>query len=163
MRKVLAVLVSGLGLIGAAPPLPDFEFRGIKAGVEVDITKMKGCTFSRNVFNCTTLGGEIAGQQIEAITFSFADQKLSMMLAVLPKAAFSDIVRAFTAKYGPACESTSETWANAAGAKFDNPTVRWCFGTGKLEARQLGSRLTEMQIVYADDNQPRPERPLIDF
>lgn len=163
MRGLLA-----LGAIIATPayaePVPNFEYKDIVAGQPADAKALRRCT-DKPDGRCSamTFGGTLAGNIVDTQFVDYYGGKLSALMLIIDRKAFVSVVDAFTAKYGKPCASRVDTWANAAGARLDNQVYEWCFQTGKLEARQYGSRLTQMRVVYQDDNQPPSPGPKIDF
>jgi hypothetical protein len=158
-----AVDLAAFLLASASPtPLPNFEFRGIVAGQAVDPAALKGCRRDAETVTCRSFATKVAGNDAAIESVEYTGGKLSALRILLDRSAYASVVEAFSARYGEPCSSSTDKWANAIGARLDNLSIRWCFLTGNLEARQIGPSLKYMAVAYTDANQPIP-KPQVDF
>ncbi len=174
--KVLANIIAGVPVSGeapaAAPPADTgpirrvpaggaFEFKGIVAGVPVDLVKFPNCGAGETA-NCD-VGKTIAGFEPYVLWVSLFKGKLSSVTIRGDALYYPVIAKAFAEKYGKPCASTVEKWKNAVGAVLDNPVTTWCFKTGKLVLKPRGESLDTFSADYDDANQPPEGKAKVDF
>lgn len=170
--SALSTILLALFLVGPAyaqdattklqKPLVPFEFKGIVAGQPVSpqavgITGCSGDSIRTTCFQIDQVAGSHAVIQLQ-----FRNGRLFALLVRGERDAFSDTIKALTAKYGDPCASETGNWRNGLGAVLDNPSFEWCFSTGELVATAIGDKLTEFTLAYLDKG-AEPEAPKVDF
>ena len=146
---------------GPAQDLKPFDFMGYVAGEPISPKELKKCGKGGDVSCINPLvkvSNVYVGYMLET-----HDYKLSTLYIDAHPNSYSALLEAFSAKYGKPCESTTAVWRNAAGAQIDNPTLNWCFATGKLSFAKYGSRIDKMAIFYEDANKRPKPTPVINF
>lgn len=157
--SVLAIVAASSSALAAAPV---FEFKGYVAGVEAADDKLAGCTKEAEFLSCTNFDDQIAGQKA-IVDVQIYGKRLSSVLALIDRGSYGEVLAAVTQKYGRPCRVAQEQWANALGTKLDNTKSVWCFATGELTIREIGSNLDKMGFAYYDTNQPPTKAPKVDF
>lgn len=145
-----------------AAPLPQFEFRGIRAGEPADPAALAKCGAGEKV-ECLETGVEMADAYLMGLTTTYYRGKLSGIEIFAKTIFFKKLTDAFTTKYGKPCKAEMPKVQNRMGASFDNIVLTWCFASGNLKAEMFGVDLDTSLITYEDRNQaPKPE-PKVDF
>jgi hypothetical protein len=159
-RLLILVAISAPSL--ASDGLPVFSFMGFNAGEIIPSARLKGCTKGVDR-TCIVPLVKIANVYGGYMVTTHNDKLSTLYIDAHPNS-FDDLKAAFTAKYGAPCENATTPWRNALGANFDNPTLRWCFSTGKLVFQRYGQTVEKMNIFYEDEiNKPDVKPPAINF
>lgn len=166
VRKVIVavILATGTPAWGQAP-LPAFEFKEYKAGVDLSGAKLSDCSRQKpnGVQECMALSEKVAGLWAEFLSAKLYQGRLSMLTVGFRPRDFDTIVEALRAKFGEPCSTATDELQTRMGVKASNLTITWCFHTGKLTALQYAGRLDQSAFTYLDDWQPPKEAPKVDF
>ena len=149
----------------AGTGLPNFEFKGVRAGEPADMSIMTDCKPDDGLTRCYGRDPNVAGVRlILAPSYYFLNGKLSMMLFLFNAPQFSTMAQAFSTKYGPPCRTTHPKWQSKAGAVFENTVMTWCFRTGELELAAMSSSRDYGHAQYVDKVVKLPPKPAtVDF
>jgi hypothetical protein len=165
MGAAWAALVSAAMTAGAsaAPSLPMFEFKGVRAGAPADLHPFR-CKRPRpdGIVDCKPRNAAVAGIPSVPMVISFHRGLLSSMFLEVPWADFHTLEAAFTEKYGPPTTVEHPRWDGATGP-VANTVETWRFGTGRLTLTQDAGDGEFAEAVYAEDAAPTPSRPVVDF
>lgn len=154
---VTAVTVPKLARAPApVPVLPLFTFKDAKAGGSMDPTSLGRCEADGRPgkLKCVGKDGMVAGiRLIIPPYYYFYNNRLTSMLFLFNNegVTFPTLLSAFRERYGAPCKTETEKWQNKAGAVFDNPTVTWCFKTGKLTLESMSTSRDYGDVMYSDD------------
>jgi len=162
---MLFALMLAVSPAPAATDLPNFEFRGITAGVPVDEKTTKGCKGRDDLEgyrSCVTLSDSLAGVGASTVV-SYYNGKLSSVYLTSSQGNYRTIADAFKQKYGKPCDVRQEEWKSRGGVTIENTIVTWCFKSGRLQLNEVGGKLGEMSASYSDDNEPPRPQPKVDF
>lgn len=161
----MRAIALAIGLLFASPThaqeLKAFDFMGFTAGDPVPPEKLKKCGKGAHV-TCVEALAKVSNVYV-GYSVTVHDGRLSTVYIDAHPNSYSDLLRAFTAKYGEPCETKDAVWKNAAGAELTNPTTYWCFKSGKLMFAKYGARIDRMAIFYEDANKAPERAPIINF
>lgn len=147
-------------------PLPVFSFLGddtetVTHRASLNATK---CTEKDGKLDCTDFDDpKIAGQTLKWLSLSYYNGKLYHVFSEFNQGSWSEILTAFTAKYGEPKIGT-EKWQAKSGATFDNEVATWPFKGGTLKLSRLGLDLDSADFEFeALGNAPPADKPKVDF
>lgn len=140
----------------AGAPLKPFEFRGFVAGQKMSAEQEAHCRKSDfGPTFCEDQGdNKVAGVNVMSVYISASNGMISNVGIAADPIFFDVLTSAFKEKYGAPCKSYVSKWVGELGNSRPNPTMVWCFKSGKLTAKMYGARLDVSEIDYRDDNQP---------
>jgi hypothetical protein len=147
--------------------LPVFTFKGLVAGSPVPKGPLQVCRsweIDRRLNICFFKDDNVAGiypRRVDALMYngSFAG-----VLYHTDHANYSRILDALTAKYGQSCSTEQEKWQNKIGGTFDNIVTKWCFKTGTLMLKSIGSDIEHTEFSYIDNvTSPAHDKAVVNF
>lgn len=162
----MRAIILGLALV-STPALADeqlkpFDFMGYVAGEIIPPEKLKKCGKSAPDQTCLVPLVQVSNVYVGYLLKTHDYRMTSLFIDAHPNS-YTSLLDAFTAKYGQPCEVSEAVWKNAAGAELENPSLHWCFSTGKLTFSKYGAYINKMGILYKDVNQPPESPPTINF
>jgi hypothetical protein len=169
MRSLaLALLFAASPAIAAGPasPLKAFEFRGIVAGEPLTREQLAKCEpLMPGTLSCDHDDRKVAGIDVMSVGIFVTNNRLSSVSIMSDPIFFSVLTSAFKTKYGPPCRSALPRWVGELGNSRPNPTMTWCFRSGKLVAKMYGARLDVSEIDYTENTQAAlpSAKPKVDF
>lgn len=157
----------------AAKPVaakPVFSFLGVTPEAPVTSATVGGKDCAVNATGKTECSApysndfKIGNAPVFILSMSFNDAKLYSVYGSVKSFAYTDLLSAFVAKYGPPSETKSEKWQSKAGATFDNVVSTWHFKGGDLELKAMGSRRDDSDFFFFHGaNAPASAPPPVNF
>lgn len=97
---------------------------------------------------CSLTYETIAEKEVQLLSLSFYDDRLSMIRLVINQADFSAVIDALSERYGKPTSTDTSAYTNATGAKFDRKAIRWRGDRSDIDAREYGGRIDRSAIQF---------------
>jgi hypothetical protein len=149
----------------APKPLPVFEFLGQDSETPTTMTELNGRPCSGTVkMSCANIGlATIGGEHVLYLTMNYYQARLYRVSARFEARSFLPLLAAFSEKYGkPAI--TSRKMQARGGALVSGSVASWRFKGGTLDLVEKDGAVDAGQFLFlSKDNQPPPDKPIVDF
>jgi hypothetical protein len=150
----------------AAPkPLPVFEFLGQDSETPTTMTELNGRPCSGTVkMNCANIGlATIGGEHVFYLNMNYYRTLLYRVSARFEARSFLPLLAAFSEKYGKPAITTRKMQTRG-GAVASGSVASWRFKGGTLELVEKDAVADAGQFLFlSKDNQPPPDKPIVDF
>lgn len=151
----------------SAARLPIFDFLGQNTEAPATMTMLNSVKCDAGAsgkISCTDYNDPaIGGVILSFISLGFYNGKLYSVAGSGGRYTFPELLRAFTAKYGPPRIETRK-WQNRVGGTLDNKVAVWKFKGGNLELAAIGSRMGDVDFEFLSILNAPPAPPAkVDF
>lgn len=134
---------------------PEFSFLGVSPEAQVSSALIGGKDCAVNPVGKTECSApyssslKIGNAPIYVLELEFNNGKLYAVIGSVKSTAYSDLMSAFSAKYGSPAESKPEKWQSKAGAVFDNLVSTWHFKGGDLVVQAMGTSRDDTDFMFS--------------